>query len=354
MPDWRSTMTRTYEYYTVDPGTWRDVKKLDMVVSSSITRDSDAETLGSASFDVTDHLGECYVRIYMVTIQNGVREKTPMGTYLIQTPASRFTGMLLSTTIDAYTPLLELKEKYPPLGYSLLKGDNIMEAAYRLIRENARAPVVQITCDKTLSKDFIANTDDTWLSFITDLIYNAGYELELDELGRILFAPIRKNAALQPMWTYDDGNSSILYPDIDFDHDLYGIPNVVEVVYTDQDTGETIYVKSINDNPNSPTSTVSRGRVIPYRDTNPSLSGVPNKTILQKYADQLLESLSSVEYTVSYTHAYCPVRRNDCVRLDYKRAGFRNVKARVIRQTINCEPECPVQETAVFTKNLWG
>ena len=34
MTDWLATMQQTYEYYIVDPGTWKDVKRLDNVVKS--------------------------------------------------------------------------------------------------------------------------------------------------------------------------------------------------------------------------------------------------------------------------------------------------------------------------------
>ena len=47
-----------------------------------------------------------------------------------------------------------------------------------------------------------------------NLISNAKYSFDLDELGRILFSPNQDIASLQPVWTYVDGNSSILYPDI--------------------------------------------------------------------------------------------------------------------------------------------
>ena len=75
---------------------------------------------------------------------------------------------------------------------------------------------------------------------------------------------------------------------------------------------------------------------------------------LKPLEEQLLRDLSTLEYTVSYTHGYCPVRLGDCVRLNYERAGITNVKAKVISQTIKCTPGCSVTEKAVFTKRLWG
>ena len=352
MPNWGSSMQQTFEYYIVDPGTWKDAQKLDNVKSCTISRDSEAETRGSATIDVTGSVGECYIRPYLVTIQNGIREKTPLGTFLVQTPSSSFDGKVRSVSMDAYTPLLELKENPPPLGYSILKGENIMECAYLLCREHMRAPVVKATCDTKIYNDFVANTSDTWLSFVVDLIANAKYEFDLDELGRVMFAPKQETASLQPIWTYDDSNSSILYPDLDMEHDLYGIPNVVEVVYSNGK--DYYYARVVNDDENSPTSTTNRGREIIYRTTDVGMSGEPTNKQVEDYAKRLLKELSTVEYTITYTHGYCGTRLGDCVRLNYSRAGLMDVKARIISQSIKCEPGCPVTEKAVFTTKLWG
>lgn len=352
MADWLSSMQQTFEYYIVDPGTWKDTKRLDTVIRSTINRDSDTETLGSATIDITGSLDECYVRIYLITIQNGIREKHPLGTFLVQTPSTSFDGKIQTVSLDAYTPLLEMKGNQPPLGYSLLKGENIMTKAYQLTRENLRAPVVEPKCSTTLFYDFVAETDDTWCTFITDLIANAKYEFALDEMGRVLYAPKQDTASLQPVWTYDDSNSSILYPEITMNRDLYGIPNVVEVIYSNG--GDSYYAKVVNDDENSPISTISRGREILHRVTNPDLIGDPTEKQVKEYAEQLLRSLSSLEYTISYKHGYCPVRLGDCVRLNYERAGITDVKAKVISQSISCVPGCPVTERAVFTIKLWG
>ena len=309
MTNWLGTMQQTFEYYIVDPGTWKDISKVENVISSSINRDASAETLGSASINVNEPLGECYIRIYLITIQNGVREKHPLGTFLVQTPSYSFDGKTKNITLDAYTPLLELKENYPPLGYSLLKGENILSMAYRITREQARAPIYETTNNQVLHTNFVAATDDTWITFLNDLLANAEYKFGLDELGRILFLPDQDTRSLQPVWTYTDDNSSILYPDLDIDHDLYGIPNVVEVIYSNGN--EYYYGEAVNDDSNSPISTVSRGRRITHRVTNPGVLGNPTQAQIQEYAEQLLRELSTLEYTITYKHGYCPVRLGD-------------------------------------------
>lgn len=364
MPDWTKSMEQSYEYYTVEPTTLADVKRLDTIKSASFSRDLETETLGSATIGSTNSIGETYMRGYLKTVQNGITEKYPLSTVLVQTPSSSFNGTIMDVSMDAYTPLIELKEKRPPLGYTIRKGTRIMDAAYRIVRENARVPVNAIEPifvtnsngelvdeSPTLQYDFVANTDDTWLSFVIDLILNARYELGLDEMGHILFLPTQDMASLQPIWTYDDGNSSILLPELTMNHDLYGIPNVVEVIYSYGSDYKIAVAK--NDDPNSPISIPNRGREIPYRETDPSLAGYVTQEQIQAYAERLLRSLSTIEYTVSYTHAYCPVRIGDCVRLNYEKAGIVNTKAKVISQNITCGLPCQVSEKAVFTTNLW-
>lgn len=352
MIEWHKTMQQTFEYYIVDPLTWRDKQQIKNVVNSTIDWDSETETLGSLSISIGEPLEECYVRIYIIIIQNEKRYKRPLGTFMVQTPTTNFDGKVRTVSLDAYSPIIELKEKQPPIGYSILEGDNIMDIAYRLIRENVRAPVYKVEDSKTLDVDFVANTDDNMVTFIRDLIANAKYSLMLDEMGNILFAPVQEVATLQPKFTFNDDNSSILHPTIELKHDLYGVPNVVEVVYS---SGNNYYFsRVVNEDTNSPISTINRGREIIKRVINPSGLGNPSQEQVDMYAKTLLKNLSSIEYTVSFTHGYCDVRVGDCVRLNYNRAKISNVKAKIIRQSITCETGATVKATAVYTNKLWG
>lgn len=351
MINWHESMQQSFEFYIVDPNTWKDAKLIDDIESCTINRDESNTTLGSASFDCGTILDECYIRVYLIAIQNGNTYKIPLGTFLVQTPTVGFDGKRHSVSMDAYTPLIELKDGVPPLGYSLLKDQEIMSIAYALCRENMRAPVVESKSTDKLYSDFVSNVNDTWITFIQDLISNAKFKLSLDELGRVLFEPVKDTASLQPVWTYDDDNSSILYPDIKDKRDLYGVPNVVEVIYSTD--SKHLFSRIVNDDPSSPISTVNRGREIVYRESKPNITGEPNQEYIDAYALQLLRNLSCLEHTITYTHGYCPARIGDCVLLNYKRAGIIDVKAKVISQSIKCETGCPVEETAVYTTKLW-
>lgn len=352
MIDWQQSMQQTFEYYEVDPGTWKDRKKLDKVVSSSIDRDLEKTTLGSASFNMTEVIDESYVRTYLIAVQNGITERVPLGTHLASSSSDKFDGKKHEISYDGYTPLIELVDTKPPLGYSISSGENTMNIAGKLTAENTRAPVVTGVSEHKLYSDFISDTSDTWLTFLTDLISNAEYSFDIDEKGRILFAPVQDIASLRPVWTYTDDNSSILYADVTVERDLYSIPNVVEVYYSN--SSGYYHATAVNDDPNSPTSTVSRGRKIVHRAINPDLIGMATQKQIEEYAGRLLRNLSAVEYRITYKHGYCPARVGDCVRLDYSRSDLRGVKAKVISQTIECKVGCVVTETAVYTKRLWG
>lgn len=352
MPDWTRSMQQTYEYYEVNPDTWKDNRKIDTIEKCTITRDADDETKGSASISCLEDMTDHYIRTYLVTTQDGVTERHTLGTHLYQTPSIRFDGKYTSIDQDGYTPLTELKERPPSLGFSLRKGANILEMATTLITDQVRAPVVPGESDKKLIDSFVSEVEDTWLYFITDLIANAGYFLGVDEEGRILFETDEPVTKLQPVWEFNDDNSSILLPEVEIERDLYGIPNVVEVVYSPSN-GTPMYSRVTNTDENSIVSIPSRGREIVYRDTNPNVVSGLTQEQLDEYATNLLQELSSLEYTVTFSHGYCPVRLGDCVLLNYKSADLVNTKAKITRQTINCESGCTIEETAVFTKELW-
>ena len=65
---------------------------------------------------------------------------------------------------------MELKEKNPPIGYSIYKNENILDRAYEILRNQMRAPIVRDNKDITINENFVANLDDTWMTFIIDLL----------------------------------------------------------------------------------------------------------------------------------------------------------------------------------------
>lgn len=353
--DYSASMIQTFEFYKVDPFTWKDNDRITTIKSATITRDSTDDTLGYCSIDGTDLSGEFYIRIYLVIIQNGYRFREPLGTFLIQTPSYTFNGKRKENSVDGYTPLIELKENQPEIGYAIEKGENALDYAYRNTRDNLRAPVVKpIENDNDIIKNdggFVSNTDDTWLSFNQDLLSNISRHYEVTPLGEILISPDQDPLSKGFRFEYKDDGLSILYPEISLKKDLYGIPNTVYVIYSDNKKELRSYV--YNNDPGSPTSSVNRGRVITKRLINPQGLISADQSEVDEFAKRTLKEASTIECEISYTHGYCPVQIGDCVRISYKRAGLEDIRATVIRQIIQCDTGCSVSETARFKLSLW-
>ena len=352
MPDWTRSMQQTFEFYKVDPSTWEDKEAVSTVTNCTITRDEEDETLGSASITCDEDLSDEYVRAYLVTVQDGERDKTPLGTHLYESPSRQYDGKRSYADQDGYSPLIELKEKNPPIGFSLARGNDILQQAGLIAAEKMRAPVVASSASRTLSGSFVSELSDNYLYFLQDLLALANYSFGIDALGNILFKPKQAIYNMKPVWEFNDDNSSILYPDVEMEKDLFDIPNVVEVIYSTP-SGSYMYAKATNNSPKSIISTRNRGREVVYRETSPSLSGIVTQDTLKSYAVDLLRQMSSCEYKVRYTHGYCPVRLGDCVLLNYEAAGLIDIRAKVTRQIIRCESGCSVDETAIYTEQLW-
>lgn len=124
--DWTASMQQSFEFYKVNPINWYDDTLIENITSATIERDSGDETIVHATIDGENLLGEFYIRIYLIAIQNKIKYRYPLGTFLVQTAAFKFNGKNSVNSVDAYSPLIELKEKMPPIGFYTPNDENIM------------------------------------------------------------------------------------------------------------------------------------------------------------------------------------------------------------------------------------
>lgn len=345
--DWTQDYALTYEFWVVDTGTWGDLRKLDTVTEESMDWDLSKDTIGSAALECAEELGEVYVRAYLVAQQGGEAARECLGTFMVQTSEESFDGKARGFSSDAYSPLREMAESMPEIGYTTPAGDLILERAVKIARQHTRAPVSEAAGSAAVCGDFVANLDDTWLDFGRDLLAKAGYRYMVGTRGDIYLQPVGDAASMSPAYTFTDGNSSVLHADVKRKRDLYGMPNVVEVVFGNQT------VRAVNDDPDSPVSTVSRGREVVHRITNPDLSASPTEEEAKAYAVNELRNLSTLELTVTFTHGYVPgLWLGDCVRLEYSRAGI-YTNAVISMRSIECRTDLTVTETATYTERMW-
>lgn len=369
--DWTKSMQQTFEYYTVDPKTWYDDKQIMTVISSSHSHDITTDLKGNATLNTTEQMGENYIRTYMVCKQGRYTYRECLGTYLYMSSSDSFDGIKHNYTMTGYSPLVELQEALPPVGYFIYgkvkKGDEaplVTEEIRKAIVNNTRCEfTMNITIPKPLLNNFVAGTGDNWLTVVNNLLTassEAKYMLMVDEWGTVQLRNQLNAESMQPKFVFDDGNSSILLPTIDTNEDLFTIPNAVELIFTGNKLYGAHKVTVYNEDEASPVSVQKRGRVIKRRYSVTNIA-VPTGTVtediihevVESQAYTLLEALSTVSKAISFSHGYCGSKVGDCIIINYTRAGLENVKAVITTQKVNCTPGCQVDETALYTKKYW-
>ena len=131
-----------------------------------------------------------------------------------------------------------------------------------------------------------------------------GWRLRIDGDGTIRIMP----AATDPVARLDPISNDLLEPKIKITADWYNCPNVFQAV-----AGDVTGVAR-DDDPDSPLSTVSRGREV-WKKESCTLSAGES---VAEYARRRLKELQRVRQTVSYTRRYLPyVMPGDIVGLNY-------------------------------------
>ena len=350
MADWARGMKQTWTWVEVDPGTWQDIRVIDTVVSASIKRDAGSDLRESASIVLdSEMLGEIYVRAYIDIEQDGRSERVCVGTFLCQTPVLKSNGKTQELTVDAYSPLLELRDDRPPYGYT--STGKVSDRIAQIVEGASHAPFVGYG-STSFPVPVVANEDDSWLSYSRALAAYSGCDVTCDEWGRVQMAPIISRASLRQTWEFTDSNSSILLPDVEETFDWYGLPNVCEVVWS-EDT-RSVVGRAENSSRMSAISTVRRGRRVVMRVDNPDeLKDGCTQVEADALARTLLEDASVVEREFVISHGFCPVKIGDCVRIAFARYGI-DMLAQVRSQEIDCATGATMRSVCVSTERMWS
>jgi hypothetical protein len=260
--------------------------------------------------DATDDITgiEMYVRVYMDTMQNGEYGHEALFTGLATSPKKDAYAVLQDRSLDCYSVLKPADDVILPRGWYALSGANSGD----LIRELLRiipAPVVVDDYSPILSTTIIAEDDETHLS-MTDKILTA-INWRMWVLGD---GTVRVGAySLDPTATFDPIEYDVCEAPLSIKEDWYSCPNVYKAVSDDM-TGI-----ARDDDPDSPLSTVRRGREVWMVENNVALSG--NESVAE-YATRALREAQRIQKSVSYTRRFIPdVFPATVVRLHYPAQG---------------------------------
>lgn len=317
---WKNGFSASYYAYIVDPASWRETERFE-ITGGSIKR-SDEGLRDSADISCTAYEGgrERYVRIYLDAKQGGSSVHEPLFTGLATSPVRDIDGFYETNTVACYSVLKAAEDVLLDRGYYVSAGMNGAQVIKDLlscipapIEVNGKAPELQTS--------IIAEEGETRRSMADRVLFAIGWRMRINGLGTIELCPKASDVSAQ----FDPVDQDVIEPSIEVEYDWYECPNILRAVQDD------LSAVARDDSPESPLSTVNRGREVWAEETSCELNMGES---ISEYAARRLKELQRVQLTASYDRRYQPdILVGDLVRLRYPAQGLEG-SFRVTAQTI--------------------
>lgn len=310
---------------------------LDGVEGGSVDWTANAAVKGGGRLQVVDtgaaidwHDARVKITAHVVGL-----EPFAVGVFCCSAPVEQWADEGRSWNVELLDVLTVLQEQQARQSYSLPAGTNVLAAVRDLIEFCGELAGAIDTGTETLSNPLTWVPGTSILTIINDLLDAAGYmSLWSDGDGNYRVTKYVAPASRSIVWELLDGEQSIYSPSFTRDQDLYAVPN--EFIATTQGDADTAGMVSIatNDDPESPFSTVSRGRTISATEQTDSI----NQAELDIFARRRLNELTSPTATVAVSHALVPDWRvNDAVLLRNVPAGIDHRHV-ITKTTVQLDP----------------
>ena len=311
--NWNKGFTARYYANFVDPFTWRDLERFE-ITGGSIKR-TDSGLICSADIECTnyDQETERWIRIWLDTRQAGSSERTPLFTGLATAPEKTINGKLVTRSLACYSVLKAAQDVDLPLGYWVNVGVSGAELVRQLLIETISAPVTIIGDSPQLSQYIIAEDNENHLSMAEKILAAINWRLRVKGDGSIEICSMAQKVSGQ----FDALNNDSIEPVLKATNDWYNCPNVFRAVMGDSSA------VARDDSPNSPLSTVNRGREVWMTETDCNLN---TDESLAEYAYRRLKEEQRHYLALSYDRRYRPdILASDLVRLHYPAQGIDGV-----------------------------
>lgn len=302
--DYSKGMTRSYYAMTVDPETWADLDRIE-IVSGSINRtDTDLRQNATITVREYDNTLERWIRIYMDAKQGQEVAHVPLFTGIATSPQSDFQDGVDTITLQCYSVLKAAADDPLMAGFYISTTGTGTDHIRELL-ELTPAPTVVRQASDRLTDEIIAEANESRVTLTDKILKVTDRKLQIDGDGTIyVVAPTEEPAAIFSP-EYDVMETSFTKG-----RDWFSCPNFLRV------TSGNLTAVARDDDPNSELSTVARGRTIGA----PEETGVTleNGESVGQYAKRRLKELQQRTETLQYTRRFIPgVNIGDTVRMSY-------------------------------------
>lgn len=342
--DWTDGYTATYLVHRVNPKTWENAELVANVDSMQVERDGTGEApmLESGRAAITVPAGESfapgYYRFTMRAEQN-VIEDVDIATLYCHSAGGTTNYGVTDLDIEGESVLKPAADRLLTSGSYAPRGADGARFAADLLGECLHAPI-DVGASFALAQHVVFDIGDSYLEAVWSLLKAGGCIMQIDGDGTVSIV----KRPTEPSLVLDSSTASMLMPEIQPSVDYDGIPNR----YTAIDEFESVTV--VNDDPNSITSTVSRGYVKDEVDDSPTR--VDGET-LTAYARRMLQEKSTVDDERVYDREYYPnVHPFSIVRGNLPSIGFDGDMV-VRSQSLKIEHGIVVTEKAAHEITTW-
>ena len=306
--DWSKGFSASYYLSVVDRNSWRDGDRIN-ITGGTIKR-TYGDLRESADIDCVNYEyldSEQIIRVWLDARQEGSSSHTPIFTGVASSPGRNINGRLETNTLQCYSILKIAQDVLLPRGWYApadANGASLIKSLLSVI--GLPNDMLHITENSnTLKTSIIAEEGENHLSMVDKILYAMNWRMSLNGKGEITIEPI----TYDPVVIFSSLDNDVIETSLSVTYDWYNCPNVYRAVVDD------ISAVAIDDSPDSPYSTVNRGREIWYEDINCYLN---ENESLSDYARRKLKESQRVSYILSYIRRFDPsVRVDDVVTINY-------------------------------------
>jgi hypothetical protein len=228
----------------------------------------------------------------------------PLGVFLLSSPVRKDDIGGVIRDVEAYDGLVILRDDKFDSVYTITAGTNYKTAITTILTGAGITKTIIEDTTKTLPRDVTFEIGTDKLQAVNNLIGQINFTpMRVDVNGYFITGTYVSPTLRAAEYTYIDDQLSVIYNGITEDMDLFGVANKWVVVRTNAELGP---IKSIytNSNPNSVTSTVSRGRTIAdYRE----VQDIADQTALDAYVQRIAFEASQVYGRLEFETAIMPM-----------------------------------------------
>lgn len=250
---------------------------------------------------------------FRVWIEINGSDRWPLGVYVLAAPNTIYTEEGRTRQVTLIDKMTVIRDTLLTETLQVTAGTNIVDTVVQLIQYCGETRITATESNATLTNDISWDPGTSVARVINDLLIIANYwSLWTDRNGQFRIDPYVSPADRPVAWEFVEGDTSIHSPTWEHEFSLWEATNMVVLVSQEDDNENVWHATAVDDNPDSPTSTVSMGRVLnPIVEENVEAS---SQLDLQTQANRKLIDNSNVAGKLAVSHAQVPVWYNELVR----------------------------------------